>query len=435
MSENKNIVSKKVLVPVFDLVKNKKYDEALNLLDKLLNQVKEESFINKIKGSIYLKKNDWIKSIKYFKKISEGDMDHEIFNNIGVALYKIGKFSEASVKFQKSIDIKNGYIPAYENFCVTNKLLGNYEDSVNFSLKLLELMPDNNKIKNNLIDILNYFEPKKNESVILKINSQIKDLNFENINNKLINNAQLNKILNSSEKILKKNNFTFNYPHTQIFKKNLKNLNCERHLSLFSKHKIIPKFCFSCYKVQISMNDVLSLLKLYFYFNKLTLKENNIKKCIIELRSKVIGNYKGYIFCGSKIEAENIKKIISKDLSNQNINLGKIEIKHGCTEYYEEFELYKNINEDLTNEIYQSQWADIEKEFDEINFIHEINKERVFSETISLFNLPDYLIIKNWLIYAKLTGDNSYKSIFESQVKTNHLSALEVQKIIMRKNN
>ena len=126
---------------------------------------------------------------------------------------------------------------------------------------------------------------KKKEFLILKINNQIKDLNFKNLETKLISDAQINKILKNSENILKKNNFTFNYPHTQIFKKNLKNLNCERHLSLFSKHKIIPKFCFSCYKVQVSMNDVLSLLKLYFYFNKLTLKENNIKKCIIELRS------------------------------------------------------------------------------------------------------------------------------------------------------
>ena len=435
MNENKNNTSKQVLIPVFNLVKNKKYDEALNLLENLFNQVKEKSFINKTKGLIYLKKKDWIKSLKYFKKISEEKMDYEIFNNMGVALYKIGKFSEASIKFRKSINSKNKYIPAYENFCVTSKLLGNYEESVDFSLKALELMPDNNKIKNNLIDILNYFEPKKKENVILKVNNQIKDLNFKNLETKLISDAQINKILNKSEHILKKNNFDFNYPHTQIFKKNLKNLNCERHLSLFSKHKIIPKFCFSCYKVQVSMNDVLSLLKLYFYFNKLTLKENNIKKCIIELRSKVIGNYKGYIFCSSKIEAENIKQIISKDLSNKSINLGKIEIKHGCTEYYEEFEVYKNINEDLTNTLYQPKWADIEKKFDEINFIHENIKERVFSETICLFNLPDYLIIKNWLIYAKLIGDNSYKEIFESKVKTDHLSEYEIQKIIMRKNN
>ena len=52
------------------------------------------------------------------------------------------------------------------------------------------------------------------------------------------------------------------------------------------------------------LNDVLSLLKLYFYFNNLTLNENNIKKCIIELRNKVVGNYKGYIFCSSIIEVE-----------------------------------------------------------------------------------------------------------------------------------
>ena len=167
MNENKNNTSKKVLIPVFNLVKNKKYDEALNLLEDLFNQVKEESLINKTKGLIYLKKKDWIKSLKYFKKISEEKMDYEIFNNMGVALYKIGKFSEASIKFRESINSKNKYIPAYENFCVTSKLLGNYEDSVDFSLKALELMPDNNKIKNNLIDILNYFEPKK-ENVILR---------------------------------------------------------------------------------------------------------------------------------------------------------------------------------------------------------------------------------------------------------------------------
>ncbi len=435
MNENKNNKSNKLLIPVFNLIKNKKYNEALELLENLFDQIKQKDIANKVRGLIYLKKKDWVTSLKYYKKISDEKIDYEVLNNMGVALYKIGKFSEASIKFQKSINSKNKYIPAYENFCVTSKLLGNYEDSVNFSLKALELMPKNNKIKNNLIDILNYFDPKKDGNLILRVSNQIKDLNFESYENKIISDNQINKILTSSEKILKKNNFSINYPHTQIFKKNLKNLNCERHLSLFSKHKIIPKFCFGCYKVQISINNVLGLLKLYFYFNKLTLKDNNIKKCIIELRDKVVGNYKGYIFCSSKIEAENIKQIISKDLNDQNINLDKIEIKHGCTEYYEEFELYKNINEDLTNTIYQPKWADIEKEFDEINFIHENIKERVFSETICEFNLPDFLIIKNWLIYAKLTEDNSYKDIFESEVKTDHLSLFEKQKIIMRKNN
>tara|TARA_B100000035_G_scaffold263036_1_gene234625 strand:- start:151 stop:381 length:231 start_codon:yes stop_codon:yes gene_type:complete len=56
MNENKNNISREILIPVFNLIKNKKYDEALNLLDNLFNQVKENSFIDKTKGLIYLKK-------------------------------------------------------------------------------------------------------------------------------------------------------------------------------------------------------------------------------------------------------------------------------------------------------------------------------------------------------------------------------------------
>ena len=41
--------------------------------------------------------------------------------------------------------------------------------------------------------------------------------------------------------------------------------------------------------------------------------------------------------------------------------------------------------------------------------------------------------MKNWLIYAKIIGDESYKDVYKVEVNTNHLSQLEVQKISMRK--
>ena len=281
--------------------------------------------------------------------------------------------------------------------------------------------------------MLNYYEPKKNDYVILNINNQIKNLDLENNKNKFIKELEINKILNKSEEILRNNNLIINYPHTQIFKKNNINLNCERHLSIFTKYEIIPKFCFNCYKVQITVGKVLNLLKLYFYLSKLTLKENNIRKCIVELRNNVAGNYKGYIFCSSISEAEDIKKIITNDLNSTNIKIEKIEIKHGCTEYYEKFENYKNIKKDVTNEIYKTEWTKMEKKFDEENFILQNNKERVFDETINLFNLPNFLIIKNWFIYAKIIGDTSYKDICRLEPETNHLSQFEIQKINMRK--
>ena len=56
------------------------------------------------------------------------------------------------------------------------------------------------------------------------------------------------------------------------------------------------------------------------------------------------------------------------------------------------------------------------------NWIEENSKER---STIILnkFNLPDFLIIKNWLIYAKIIDDR-YKKVFDIDVKTTHLSKM-----------
>ena len=56
--------------------------------------------------------------------------------------------------------------------------------------------------------------------------------------------------------------FKNNFPdETEIFKKNSRNLNCTRHFKMFNEFKIIPKFCFSCYKVQITLFNVMDLIK------------------------------------------------------------------------------------------------------------------------------------------------------------------------------
>ena len=428
-----NINRDKVTIAISNLVKIKKYEEALNLLKNLSDQKEDQDFSNKIRGLIYLNQKDWEKSLIYHNKISKEKINFEISNNIGIALFKLGRFSEASDKFKESIENKNENIPAYENFCMTNKLLGNYELTIKYSLIALKLMPSNKKIINNLIDILNYFEPKKNEYIILNINDQIKKLDFKKNKNLFISNFEINKIFDKSEEILKNNNFFINYPQTQIFKKNSVDLNCGRHLSIFSKHKIIPKFCFNCYKIQITLDKVLDLIKLHFYLSRLKLEQNNIRKCIVELRDNIAGNYKGYVFCNSISDAENIKRIVTNDLKSSNINIENVEIKHGCSEYYDEFKIYKNIKENVMDKIYKKEWAEIERKFDEENYILENNKEKVFDETINLFCLPDLLIMKNWLIYAKIIGDESYKDIYKVEVNTNHLSQLEVQKISMRK--
>jgi hypothetical protein len=433
MKNNKSSLSKELFGPIINYIKSNKFDEALVLLDKLSNQ--NPDIINSFKGSIYLNKKNWENSLFYYQKISDEEKNFKILTNMGFALFKLGRISEASIKYKQSIDYNKTFIPAYENLIISSKLIGNYDLSIKYILQAIDIMPKNQKLKNYLIDIFNYYEPKIYENSIININHQINELDKIKKKDTLIQNSSISNILGKSEEILKNNYVTFNYPETQIYRRNKLNLNCDRHFGIFNKYKIIPKFCFSCYKVQITLNNVLDLLKLYFYFNNLNLENNNIRKCMIEFRKNVSGNYKGYLYANSINEAKNIKKIIKNDFINEEINLKKIEIKHGCTEYYDQFELYKKIDEDITDKLYQKEWSDIEKEFDQKNFIEENNKERIYNNTLNKYNLPDFLIIKNWLLYAKIIKDNSYKEVFKFDIKTDHISENEMQKIQLRAKN
>ena len=435
MSNNKAKINKELFIPVVNNIRSKRYDEALSLLDQLLNENQDKNIIHKLKASVYLKKKEWKKSLTCYEKIENGENNHEITNNIGVALYNLGKLSEASNKFKASINLNNSYLPAFENLVLAYELLGKYELCLKFINQALKIDPHNKKIIKSLVDIFNYYDPEEKKNSIVNTNYEISKLNSIIKKNKIIENSLLKNIFEKSEEILKVNNIKFGYPQTQILKMNTKDLNCKRHLNIFSTRKIISKFCFSCYKVQITLECILDLLKLYFYFNNLYLKENNIRKCVIELRKNVSGNYKGYIFTRSTKESEEIIKLLKNDSIDKEINIEKIEIKHGCTEYYEEYPLFKKTDRDMTNEIYQDKWTDIEKEFDEKNLIKEISEEKIINKTINKFNLPDYLIIKNWLIYAKTIGDLSYQKVFKSEVQDNKLSGSQKKLISQRKMN
>ena len=429
MKNNKNNNPTDPLIPILELIKISKFDEAIIMLEKIKNL--DPHVINRLKGSIYLNKKEWKYSLTHYQKIPENFKNFKIYNNIGVSLYKLGRFKESIEEFNKSINIKNDFLPAYENLGIVYKHVGNYEKSIKFTTEALKLSPKNNKMTNNLLEILNFFQPKEQENLLIKSNNQISKLTLIK-NNDLKKDFLISKILSNSEKIIQKNKLDFIYNESQIYRRNGINLNCERHFGIFNKYKIIPKYCFSCYKVQINLKNVFNLIKLYFYFNNLNLNNNNIRKCMVELRENVTGNYKGYLYANSITEAENLVKNIKFDLTNYGINFDRIEIKHGCTEYYEVFSLFKNIEKNLINKIYQKKWEQIEYEFDKTNLIEDKDKEKIFNRTINKYSLPDYLIIKNWILYASLINDLSYKKVFNFNIETNHISKRDLEKIKKR---
>ena len=66
-------------------IKNNNYEMALELLSKINSNLEEKYFENKLYGSIYFKKKEWLKSIEYFNRVLKtNEKDLVVLNNIAV---------------------------------------------------------------------------------------------------------------------------------------------------------------------------------------------------------------------------------------------------------------------------------------------------------------------------------------------------------------
>ena len=85
---------------VISQIKNNNYEIALELLSNINSNLDEKYIENKLYGSIYFKKKEWLKSIRYFKKVlKNNEKDIVALNNIGVASFNVGRFNDAIIFF------------------------------------------------------------------------------------------------------------------------------------------------------------------------------------------------------------------------------------------------------------------------------------------------------------------------------------------------
>ncbi len=432
-------IEPKQISNITDHLNKKEFDEALIKIKELSIKFPNENKINKLFASTYFKKKDWLNAIRYSEKIllAEDEKNHDkIYTNIGVAYFNLGEIQESIVAFKNSIKKNSNFETAYNNLAISYIEIGMYQEACQSFLKVLNINKKNYFAQKNLIYLLNFVNPKNiKDHLILEINSKIKKLinNFsDSISNKIDN---LKKVMIESDSIIKEYDQNLIFEETQIYRKNSKDLNCKRHFKVFNKFNVIPKFCFSCYKVQINLNNVVDLIRLHFIFDKINLKNNNTRKCIIELRDKIKGNYKGYIYCVGLVEAKEIKEIINHIIIKEKFHKFKIEIKHGCTEYYNSYPKFKNINLNGEQEfLYNQNWQEKEELVDKSEPIRSDNNKKIFINSIQGINLSDILIIKNWINYASLIGDVSYKQIYDKNLQTNFINNILHKQINFRKN-
>ena len=417
-------------------LKDGNLDDSLKKIKKIIITNSNKNLVCKLFASIYFQKKYWKNAIEYYQKmLSFEDKKFGIYNNIGVALFNLGKINQSIKIYKKAIIENSNFDLAYNNMGISYNELGVYGMAAKHFSQALTLNDNNHNAKNNLIDLFLVAHIKeKNAHPLIKINNKIKNINNKITINSSINLEHVKDILNESDNIIKTYQKEFNYNETQLYRKNSTNLNCKRHFKVFNKFNIIPKYCFACYKIQINLGNVVDLIKLFLIFDNLSLKNNNIRKCITETRNNIPGNYKGYIYCNGIDEAKEIFDKISDIINRIKFEKIKIIIKHGCSEFYESYPDYKEINVKNGKKMeYNENWKEKELIIDNKTPIRNKLDKKKIHKSLKGINLSDILIIKNWICYANLIGDFSYKDIYYKEAKSSFISKILEPQLAFRK--
>ena len=408
-----------ILPKILNLVKDNKLDDSLKEINKISNHDKNFKLIT-LKGFIYFNLKEYEKSYDCYSKAINLDKNSFIsFAQRGTVSFELGKFTDAINDFKKCLDINKKSNIALENIgkCYSN--LGDNVKAIKYYNLALELDANNKRLIETIAEKLteiNSIEDKNNK--IFQINSAIKKIKYNYSSEVKIDDNEIKNLINKSENLINKNFDNLNFNQTQIFRKNNFDLNCDRHFLIFRNHKIIPEFCFSCIKVTINLDNVVDLIKLFIILENVNLPNNNLRKCMIDLRSDSKANYKGFIYCRSNDEAEEIKKKLNKIIKlNISENLS-FNIKRGCSEFNKKYAGFENSSENLIN--YNLNWKKYEDVIDKKFPRFKLKNKK--QETIKGISFYDIMIIKNWLFFAHLINDKSYKLI---QKKTSPNLALE----------
>ena len=416
-----NLKNSQELQIIINDIEAKKFKNALEKIKSISSKYPNNQILFKLFANIYFNLNEWENAVKYYKKLLNFEnKKYGIYVNIGVALFKLGKINESIPYFKNAIkENPNNYL-AYDNLGVSYLEIGKFEEAIQNFILSLELNEENINSQNNLIRTLSLSKPKDaNRHILLKIDFHISKINNEFKLKNNLDEHNIKKILKKSDQLINNLNKNINFNETQIFRNNSINLNCKRHFKVFNKFNIIPKYCFSCYKVQVNLSNVVDLIKLYFAFDNLNLKNNNTRKCIVETRDKIKGNYKGYLYCEDLSDAETVKKIVEDKLLNMKLENHSITIKHGCSEFYKPYPKFEKINYEGKQEFeYNKNWEQKEKLVDDDEPKRINADKKIWEASLRGLNLSDVLIINNWLYYAKATEDFSYKRIYEKEIKT-----------------
>jgi len=337
----------------------------------------------------------------------------EAYSNMGNALKGQGKLEEAIEAYNKALAIKPDHAEAHYNMGNAFKSEGKLEEAIEAYDRALAIKPDYAHAKHILLETLKIYSPKnKYRNALVHIDNKIKLVHNKYVLPKIDHElaAHTSSLLNE----LQNADTNLSTRSLQIYKRNNVDLNCKRHVEIFNKKEIIPKFCFGCYKVQVDVLTVLDLIRLAALFYKIEFESDLTRKCLVEVRPNIPGSYKGLIYCRGIDQAHSVKKQLNIHLRDLNKNL-VAKIKKGCSEFPLAFPKYGEVaarEEEMMQ--YPQEWQALENEFDAKTLM---SPDIYVNSSLKEFCLSDYLIIHKWIDYAKGIGDPTSKLFCSVPIK------------------
>ena len=398
-----------------DLIKNyktKKFKDALVQADILSKHKIKNKQINFICGELFLSFRLYKKalfSLAYSIKLDPNF--YMAYKLLGITEYSLGNFNKALKIYNAAKKLNTLDADLFFNIAKSYSDLGKYDLSIKNYIKSLKLDPNNKETQINLIKSLTFFKPKDHlDNEIIKLDLSLYNLILQFSFSKILDNRTLKTYLKKNFDIIKTKIDSLSFDTTQIFRNNHDPLDCPRYHTAFNTYNIIPKNCFSCFKVQVNVFNVVDLIKLHFLFDNITFVKN-IKKCMVEKRKDIDGNYKGFIYCKTVDEAETLKVQIEQ-LINKSLKIDhKTIVKRGCSEFTLKYPDYK-ITDSKSKSFfkYNDEWQKKE------NIINEFYPKNISSElnphdTLKGNSLNDMITIKNWINYAESINDYSFKKL------------------------
>jgi Flp pilus assembly protein TadD len=353
----------------------------------------------------------------------------EAHYNLSVLLKKLGRLDEAEVSYKKVIALKPDYAEVHNNLGVMLQELGRLDEAEISLRQAIILKPDYTDAQLNLVYLLAaYSFQKKTTQPIIKADQEIKKIDLKGKASEIITDDKIVRLFSKSSTIIERYNLKLKTKLNQIYRRDTVNLNCNRHFGVFNKSNIIPEFCFGCFKVQVEPRSVLELIKLFVVFDQIKLTKNNIRKCMIEMRPKISGFYKGLVYCSSVEEAYQIADYLETIIKN-NIRPGlPALVKRGCSEYSFPYPDFKKINRSgvkLMN--YNKNWKLFEEDYDSKN---PIKTKKIVNPSLSGLNLMDVIIIRNWIDYAKGIGDQSVELLNQQTVSSQEIYSIAKKRLV-----